>query len=136
GVGGEGGLVGFTGAGLGEPVVHATRLALPEIPFTFERDGLRFRGRLVSPLGPPPYPAVVIAHGSEEDSAVDRYYEPYLFASMGIAAAVFDKRGTGGGGGRYPHKIFNLARAPRGAGARGSAPPRNHPRHSHPPRDH
>ena len=109
-VGADGRPVGFTWARLGEPVVHATRLALPEIPFTFERDGLRFRGRLVSPLGPPPYPAVVIAHGSEEDSAVDRYYEPYLFASMGIAAAVFDKRGTGGSEGRYTQNFVTLAR--------------------------
>ena len=68
-----------------------------------------FRGRLVSPLGTPPYPAVVIAQGSEEDSAVDRYYEPYLFASMGIAAVVYDKRGTGGSQGRYTQNFGTLA---------------------------
>src|SRR6185503_10488045 len=51
---------------------------------------LQLRGKLVLPdaatYGPGPYPTVVIVHGSESYSAVDYYYEPYLYAANGFAA--------------------------------------------------
>ena len=60
------------------------------------------RGKLVLPVGEGgPFPVVVIVHGSESDSAVDHYFEPYMYAANGFAALAFDKRGTGDSEGEY-----------------------------------
>jgi len=109
-VGGEGAPGGFTWTRGGGSPARATRLALPETRFRFESGGIALRGLLVEPAGAGPHPAVVIVQGSEENGAVDGYDEPYLFASMGIAAVVFDKRGTGGSRGRYTQNFHTLAR--------------------------
>jgi uncharacterized protein len=63
----------------------------------------------VTPPGSGPFPVVVIAHGSEKDSAVDYYFDPYLHAANGIACMVFDKRGTGGSSGVYTQYFPALA---------------------------
>ena len=85
------------------------RLALPEEVFTFPSGELALRGKLVTPAGSGPFPAVVLVHGAESTSAVDTYWEPYLFAAHGIAALVFDKRGTGESDGRYTQNFPVLA---------------------------
>jgi uncharacterized protein len=89
---------------------HAARLPLPETDFVLQSGDLKLRARLVEPMGPGPFPAVVIAQGSEEDSAIDSYYQPYLFAANGIATLVYDKRGTGGSQGIYTENFRLLAR--------------------------
>lgn len=85
------------------------RLPLPERIVTFASGDLILRGKLVTPPGSGPFPAVVIAHGSEKDSAVDYYFNPYLHAATGVACLVFDKRGTGGSTGRYTQYFPALA---------------------------
>lgn len=60
----------------------------------------RLRGRLLTPANGKFRGIVVPVHGSENFSAVDHYYLPYLFAANGLAAFVYDKRGTGGSGGK------------------------------------
>jgi dienelactone hydrolase len=67
------------------------------------------RGKLVLPEGTGPFPAVVIVHGSEDYSAVDYYYEPYMYAANGFAALAFDKRGTGESGGKYLQNFHVLS---------------------------
>jgi hypothetical protein len=52
---------------------------------------------------------VVLVHGSGKDSAVDTYYMAYLFASHGIAALAYDKRGTGGSTGKYNQNFHLLS---------------------------
>ena len=89
---------------------RARRLDLPETRFTFLTGDLRLRGKLVTPPGKGPFPAVVIVHGSGRESAVDGYAMPYLFASHGIATLVYDKRGTGGSDGDYTQNFHVLAR--------------------------
>lgn len=86
------------------------RLELPEVPATFRSGDVTLRAKLVLPEGPGPFPAAVLVHGSESDSAVDRYFEPYLYAAHGIATLVYDKRGTGGSGGKYTQNFHLLAR--------------------------
>jgi dipeptidyl aminopeptidase/acylaminoacyl peptidase len=51
----------------------------------------------------------VIVHGSEDSSAVDYYYEPYLYAANGFAALAFDKRGTGESEGKYLQNFHVLS---------------------------
>jgi dienelactone hydrolase len=88
---------------------RARRVPLPETIFSFKSDGLTLRGKLVTPAGGGPFPVVVIVHGSEEESAVESYFEPYLFAANGIATLVYDKRGTGRSEGRYTQNFDVLA---------------------------
>lgn len=88
---------------------RASRVDLAETPYFFASGGLRLRGLLVAPPGPGPFPVVIIAQGSEDDSAIDTYYEPYLFAANGIATLVYDKRGTGRSQGIYTENFTLLA---------------------------
>ena len=61
------------------------------------------------PLADPPFPSVILVHGSGKDSAVDTYYMAYLFASHGIATLAYDKRGTGGSSGEYNQNFHLLS---------------------------
>jgi pimeloyl-ACP methyl ester carboxylesterase len=86
-----------------------SRLELPEILASFPSGDLTLRAKLVLPKGEPPFPAVVLVHGSGKDSAVDTYYMTYLFASHGIATLAYDKRGTGGSSGKYNQNFHILS---------------------------
>jgi uncharacterized protein len=90
-------------------VAHARWLDLPERISKFPSGDLSLRGKLVWPEGSGPFPAVVIVHGSEDFSAVDYYYEPYMYAANGFAALAFDKRGTGESDGEYLQNFHVLA---------------------------
>ena len=96
-----------------DKVVQARRIDLPERTELFASGDLQLRGKLVLPNasthGPGPYPAVIIVHGSESYSAVDHYYEPYMYAANGFAALAFDKRGTGQSQGEYLQNFHVLS---------------------------
>jgi len=66
-------------------------------------------GRLVLPPGDDKVPVVVLLHGSEPDSAMRDYYLQRMLPAQGIAAFVYDKRGTGGSGGSYTQDFSLLA---------------------------
>ena len=91
------------------PPHSGTKIDLPEIISTISAGELELRGKLVLPLGEPPFPAVVLVHGSGSESAVDTYFMPYLFAAHGIATLVYDKRGTGGSTGEYNQNFHLLS---------------------------
>lgn len=92
-----------------DKVVHARWLDLPERVSKFPSGKLALRGKLVLPQGAGPFPAVVFVHGSESDSAVDYYSEPYLYAANGFAGLAFDKRGTGESDGKYLQNFHVLS---------------------------
>ncbi|HET9446865.1 MAG TPA: CocE/NonD family hydrolase, partial [Steroidobacteraceae bacterium] len=96
-----------------DKVVQGRRLDLPERTEKFPSGDLQLRGKLVLPNasthGAGPYPAVIIVHGSESYSAVDHYYEPYMYAANGFAALAFDKRGTGQSQGEYLQNFHVLS---------------------------
>jgi len=77
---------------------------------TFESSGVKLVGRLVLPKGSGKVPIVVLVHGSERDSALTSYALQRLFPSQGVAAFVYDKRGTGASGGSYTQDFAVLAR--------------------------
>jgi uncharacterized protein len=81
--------------------LQATRLPLREEMVTFQSGDLTLRGKLVLPEGNGPFAVVVPVHGSEGSSAVNQYSDPYMHAAHGIAAFVYDKRGTGDSEGEY-----------------------------------
>lgn len=93
----------------GDAPRSAPAVKLSERIVTFANGDLQLRGKLVLPAGPGPFPAVVVVHGSEAFSAVDHYYEPYMYAANGFATLVFDKRGTGESAGEYSQNFRLLA---------------------------
>lgn len=74
-----------------------------------ERDDVVLAGRLLVPNRPGPHPAVVILAGGGRDSQVN--YTPRFIATRlarcGIAALIYDKRGTGLSGGVWEHTTFD-----------------------------
>lgn len=66
-------------------------------------------GRLVLPKGTGKVPVVVLVHGSEFSSARDFYWLQRLLPAQGIGVFVYDKRGTGGSGGKYTQDYSLLA---------------------------
>jgi uncharacterized protein len=93
----------------GNATRHAPLVPLREKITTFGSGNLTLRGKLVMPQGAGPHPAVVLVHGSGAESAVDYYFEPYLYAASGFATLVFDKRGTGESQGAYTQNFRVLA---------------------------
>lgn len=84
------------------------------IPFdiretAFDSHGIKLAGRLIMPEGSGKVPVVVLLHGSEHDSALDFNALQRMFPSEGIAAFVYDKRGTGASGGAYTQDFDVLA---------------------------
>jgi uncharacterized protein len=77
---------------------------------TFQSAGVNLVGRLIMPKGTGKVPVVVLVHGSERDSALSSYPLQRLFPSQGVAAFVYDKRGTGASGGTYTQDFEVLAR--------------------------
>jgi hypothetical protein len=71
----------------------------------FESEGATLRGRLYVPEGSPPFPAVVMAHGTSATITMctDRYAE--RFAASGIAALLYDHRNFGLSGGEPRQQI-------------------------------
>lgn len=103
------GLTRLSRPGIAEARVQ--RMALPTQAVRFAgAGGTSLEGRLVMPAGAAVVPVVVLAHGAERGSALDRYFEPYLLAANGIGVFVFDKRGTGLSAGDYTQELPLLAR--------------------------
>ena len=65
-------------------------------------------GRLFLPEGPGPHPAVVLLHGGglQRLNEAPLFYAP-LLARCGVAALVYDKRGTGASGGVWGEAVFD-----------------------------
>lgn len=85
------------------------RVPLVEIDTRFQGSGVTLAGRLTLPPGDDPVPLVVLVHGAERDSALERYSLQRQFASAGIGVFAYDKRGTGASDGRYTQDYLTLA---------------------------
>ncbi len=83
--------------------------AYVEARVILERPGVRLVGRLLVPNRPGPHPAVVILSGGGRGGQVN--YTPRFIATRmarcGVAALVYDKRGTGISGGDWEAATFD-----------------------------
>jgi pimeloyl-ACP methyl ester carboxylesterase len=61
----------------------------------FQNAGISLSGTLYYPKGEGPFPAVVFVHGSGPETRANSTFSAKWFASIGIAALIYDKRGTG-----------------------------------------
>jgi len=77
---------------------------------TFESAGISLAGELYLPSGTAPHPAVILIPGGG-NNVQNLRNSPVFFAqrlaNCGIAALVYDKRGTGNSGGNYSSSTFD-----------------------------
>lgn len=72
-----------------------------EHPVEFHNQDVRLAGSLLLPNSEVPVPAVVFVHGAGPQTRESYRELGEYFASQGIAALIYDKRGTGQSGGTY-----------------------------------
>lgn len=90
--------------------VAGRRIPLVEVDARFAGSGgTALAGRLTLPPGGARVPLVVLVHGAEHTSALQRYSLQREFAAAGIGVFAYDKRGTGASGGRYTQDYLTLA---------------------------
>jgi hypothetical protein len=89
------------------PLGVAQRVPVTRTPTTFTSLGNTLYGELFAPEKP--QALVVLVFGSGQDSAVAFNYVQHLLAYHGIAAFVYDKRGTGKSTGRFTVDFSELA---------------------------
>lgn len=87
----------------------ATRLDLPTVESHFFSQGTKLTGRLTLPEGGDADTLMILGHGSERVSALVIDYHQRLYAAMGIATFVYDKRGTGQSQGEFSENYILLA---------------------------
>lgn len=95
----------------GAAVVRYSKVPLRLTPSKFKSGDLILNGLLIEPpaiAGKKP-PLTVLVHGSERYSAVKAASYPWMLAAQGIAAFVYDKRGTGESQGTYNQNFHALA---------------------------
>jgi hypothetical protein len=71
------------------------RAALREEDVLFSNGDVRLSGTLILPSSSPPYPAIVMAHGSGAEGRWANRFLAQRFAEAGVAVLIFDKRGVG-----------------------------------------
>jgi pimeloyl-ACP methyl ester carboxylesterase len=96
-----------TGPQIGALTGH--RIAFDVTETRFNSRDVDLVGRLVLPIGTAPVAITVLVHGSEFTSALDHYALQRLLPATGVGAFVYDKRGTGGSGGKYTQDFSVLA---------------------------
>jgi len=100
------------------PPVVAQRLATRDEAVQFANGPVALHGTLTLPVGPSPYPALVLVHGS---NALTRdVFGPWsrYFAGLGFAVLGYDKRGTGQSTGDWKQADFPTLAADVLAGVR------------------
>lgn len=96
---------------------HRARLLLLAASLTacthLRQEELRFQngdvtlvGTLIMPASGAPGPAIVLIHGDGPDTREGYRFFAELFARNGVAALIYDKRGTGGSGGDWRRARF------------------------------
>jgi pimeloyl-ACP methyl ester carboxylesterase len=100
----------------GPPVsLHLKRTEKPAT-VKYAQEEVRFRngavtlaGTLFKPATSAPYPVVVVVHGSGAQGREAGYYKFWgnFFASRGVAALIYDKRGVGQSSGNFESSTFD-----------------------------
>ncbi len=67
----------------------------------FHNDDVKLAGSLLVPKSDKPLPAVIFVHGAGPQTREQYRKQAEYFVSQGIAALIYDKRGTGQSGGAY-----------------------------------
>ena len=92
-----------------------SKLPVQALETRFERGGVTLAGRLLLPPGDQAVPLAVFVHGSGDYSSREYEAYPWAMAAQGVAAFVYDKRGTGDSEGEYTQDFHVLAADARAA---------------------
>ncbi len=76
-------------------VLTAQLWAIEKKKVSFNNGDITLNGTLYLPKGKGPFPAVVFVHGSGPETRKNSSYSAKWMASIGYAALIYDKRGTG-----------------------------------------
>lgn len=91
--------------GMGGQQAHADKAGakseFEEHPVEFHNQDVKLAGSLLLPKSGQPHPAVVFVHGAGRQTRESYRELGEYFASQGIAALIYDKRGAGKSGGTY-----------------------------------
>lgn len=91
--------------GVSGPVARANetgvRSGFEEHPIEFHNQDVRLAGSLLLPRSEEPLPAVIFVHGAGPQTRKSYREVGEFFANQGIAALIYDKRGTGQSRGAY-----------------------------------
>ncbi len=88
----------------------ASKVMLNERRINFKNQRIDLAGTLILPEGIGPFPCIVFTHGSGEETREGNRGLASLFAANGIAALIYDKRGTGKSGGKdWKDSFYNYA---------------------------
>lgn len=91
----------------GSPQRFASRQDLfTEETVNFSSGDVRLAGTLILPKGPGPHPAVVMVHGAEFGTRESYRLLGTHYARRGVAALIYDKRGTGESSGSFSEATF------------------------------
>lgn len=74
---------------------------------TIDAGDVTLAGTLVVPSVPGPFPAVVMVHGAERGDRNTYRVHAHHFAAAGVAALIYDRRGTGESGGAWHGTTFD-----------------------------
>lgn len=94
----------------GKVAEQGVRLRLVEKETTFTSDGVKLHGKLVLPANGRAESAAVWIEGSNNDPSTDDTVWQYELARRGVAAFVYDKRGTGASPGALSSNFHARAR--------------------------
>jgi uncharacterized protein len=89
------------------PTNQAHRIRLREENVKFRSNDVDLAGTLYLPEGSPPYPALVLLHGSGPLTRYSFGPMPHFFAASGFAVLAYDKRGTGQSTGSFDSATFD-----------------------------
>lgn len=90
----------------GRPFAVAARMATRDEDVRFTSGSVQLAGTLVLPPDPPPYPAIVLVHGSNAQTRNALGPWARFFVSEGFAVLSYDKRGTGASSGDWEEADF------------------------------
>ncbi len=79
--------------------VTLRRIKFNETLVSFDSNGLRQTGKLVTAGAAAPQQVAIYVHGSDQTPSIDRTYWQYALPLRGVGVFMLDKRGTGGSAG-------------------------------------
>lgn len=83
---------------------------------SFDSGDLTLRGTLYIPRGGGPHPAVILVHGSGRQTRREYVFYARAYASRGVAALAYDKRGSGASGGNVTTATYEQLAADAASG--------------------
>jgi len=87
--------------------VHQAHPTLREEEVSFKNGVVKLAGSLLLPQGHGPVPAIIFVQGAGPETRFASRFLAEFFVKRGVAALIYDKRGTGASSGDWKHSSFD-----------------------------